>query len=141
MNSNIILLMPLHKTHPDVNMPLQAAASERCADPQEESFSTAFGFLYEEYEAKYYYWESLIMLRKLLFVIVIVFLAGHGLDLQVMVTIGVVVIALALQVRFPSLCLTFTHLRCLTISPHLPTKSGISVVVVAAMASSLRPAV
>jgi hypothetical protein len=76
----------------------QAEVPECCAGTQEASFVTAFGFLYEEYETKYYYWESIIMLRKLLVVIVIVFLSGRGLDLQVMATIAVVSVALALQV-------------------------------------------
>jgi hypothetical protein len=55
------------------------------------------------------------MLRKLLFVIVVVFLGGRGRDLQVMVTIGVVVVALTLQVRLSFI--QHMHLFSHTIRP------------------------
>jgi hypothetical protein len=54
--------------------------------------------MYEEYETRCYYWESVVLARKFLIVAVIVFLKNVGLQIQLLATLGVVVVALLLQV-------------------------------------------
>ncbi|GFH24691.1 uncharacterized protein HaLaN_22534, partial [Haematococcus lacustris] len=45
-------------------------------------FRSLFSFLYQDYEEKYAYWESVVMLRKFLLVLVVVFLSSVSTDLQ-----------------------------------------------------------
>ena len=52
----------------------------------------------DDYKAEYYYWESVVMLRKLLIIIVLVFLEVYGASLQLLVGLGVVLVAMILQV-------------------------------------------
>ncbi|GMH32199.1 hypothetical protein BSKO_00033 [Bryopsis sp. KO-2023] len=66
----------------------------------DEAFLGSYGFLYEEYEDEFYYWESFIMLRKFLVVTVLVFLSSIGLELQLLAALGVVILAMVLQVIY-----------------------------------------
>lgn len=63
-------------------------------------FLITYGFLYEEYEDEFYFWESIIMLRKFLVVTVIIFLSTVGLEIQILVALGVVIFAMVLQVIY-----------------------------------------
>jgi hypothetical protein len=47
---------------------------------------TFAGFLYSEYRSGFYFWESVVMLRKLGFVAVIVFLQRFGACMQLAVS-------------------------------------------------------
>lgn len=53
--------------------------------------------MYCDYLDDRYYWESVVMVRKFLVVVVVVFLASVGNDAQVTVALGVVVVALIAQ--------------------------------------------
>ncbi|KAL6761642.1 hypothetical protein V8C86DRAFT_839174 [Haematococcus lacustris] len=60
-------------------------------------FRSLFSFLYQDYEEKYAYWESVVMLRKFLLVLVVVFLSSVSTDLQLLVALGTIIAALCLQ--------------------------------------------
>lgn len=59
-----------------------------------------FGFLYSTYEAKYYYWELIVSLRKVAFAFVSVVLRPIGVDVQATTGLFVLVVCLALQERY-----------------------------------------
>ncbi len=50
--------------------------------------------LFCSYEDKYYYWESVIMLRKFVLVVVVIFLVNEGTDMQLLVTLAVIIAAM-----------------------------------------------
>ena len=56
------------------------------------------GFLFEGYKEEFYFWEIIITARKVLLVLVIVFLSTIGSNVQVLVSIFILVCALVLQV-------------------------------------------
>ncbi len=46
------------------------------------------------YEDKYYFWESVIMARKFVLVVVVVFLTNVGVDMQLVVALGAIITAM-----------------------------------------------
>ncbi|PNW88696.1 hypothetical protein CHLRE_01g040650v5 [Chlamydomonas reinhardtii] len=64
----------------------------------ERKFSDRYGFLYEDYRRSYYYWESVIMLRKLCAVGLLILTSSQDDIIQVLSVLGVVVAALTAQV-------------------------------------------
>ena len=56
-----------------------------------------YGFLYQNYEESFVYWEVVILIRKALISTVIVFAYPLGANLQVALTLAVLVLALALH--------------------------------------------
>ncbi|KAG2448500.1 hypothetical protein HYH02_006391 [Chlamydomonas schloesseri] len=64
----------------------------------ERKFSDRYGFLYEDYRRSYYYWESVIMLRKLCAVGLLILTSSQDDIIQVLSVLGVVVVALTAQV-------------------------------------------
>ncbi len=49
------------------------------------------------YEDKYYFWESVIMARKFVLVVVVVFLVNVGTDMQLLVSLGTILLAVLAQ--------------------------------------------
>jgi hypothetical protein len=49
----------------------------------------------------YCYWESIIMLRKLAVVAMLIFLEKAGLTMQLLVVLGIMVVAMVAQVSMP----------------------------------------
>ncbi len=47
------------------------------------SFGAKWGFVYGEYRPRFFFWESVVMLRKLLMVVVIVYVGYVGEGVQV----------------------------------------------------------
>lgn len=66
----------------------------------EFEFSLRFGFIYDDYRRKSYYWESIIFLRKLALVMITVFAASVDALLQLLGVLFVAVLALAVQIIF-----------------------------------------
>ncbi|KAG2444938.1 hypothetical protein HXX76_001674 [Chlamydomonas incerta] len=64
----------------------------------ERKFSDRYGFLYEDYRRSFYYWESVIMLRKLCAVGLLILTSSQDDIIQVLSVLGVVVAALTAQV-------------------------------------------
>lgn len=66
-----------------------------------EEFEERYGFLYSDYKPSYYFWDSIVMLRKLAIVAIVVFM-GNGRKneiYQVPVALGVIIVSTNLQVR------------------------------------------
>lgn len=63
-----------------------------------EGFLNSYGFLYEEYENDFCFWESIVMLRKFLVVTVLIFLSSVGIEIQLLSALGVVMFSMILQV-------------------------------------------
>jgi hypothetical protein len=57
-----------------------------------------YGFLYESYHVRRYYWESVILLQKLVLVTAVTTLQSVGTAPQVLVVAGVLTVAMILQV-------------------------------------------
>ncbi|GLC43228.1 hypothetical protein PLESTM_001445000 [Pleodorina starrii] len=64
------------------------------------NFFRSYGFLYSDYEDRCYMWESVIMLRKLAVVTVVVFLGAISVQVQLLVSLGVMLLALAAQIWY-----------------------------------------
>ncbi|KAG2453407.1 hypothetical protein HYH02_001630 [Chlamydomonas schloesseri] len=62
-----------------------------------KNFAIAYAFMYEDYSERAYFWDSMIMLRKLAVVIVITFLEPISPQLQILTALGVIIIALVAQ--------------------------------------------
>lgn len=66
-------------------------------------FKIKYGFLYVDYKSNYYYWDSIVMLRKLAIVVIVVFLGNDGSTVadiyQVLVALGLIIAVMVLQVR------------------------------------------
>ncbi|KAG2424642.1 hypothetical protein HXX76_014367 [Chlamydomonas incerta] len=60
-------------------------------------FGVSYGFMYEDYNRVSYFWDSVIMFRKLAVVTVIVFLQPQSANLQVLSALGVIITAMLLQ--------------------------------------------
>ncbi|GFR39670.1 hypothetical protein Agub_g141 [Astrephomene gubernaculifera] len=112
----------------------------------DRDFSDRYGFLYEDYSRQYYFWESVIMLRKLLVVGLLIVTNSEDDIVQVLSVLGVVVFAGALHAvcrpfetprfnRLESLSLGATalilYLSCFFLV-DLPdrAKEGLSVIIV-----------
>ncbi|KXZ43208.1 hypothetical protein GPECTOR_97g746 [Gonium pectorale] len=67
---------------------------------RDRKFYRAYGFLYSDYEDRCFAWESAIMLRKLAFVAVVVFLGPVSLQVQLLVLLGIILAALAAQTLY-----------------------------------------
>jgi hypothetical protein len=52
-------------------------------DLNKEKVMEAFGFLYRGYKHEYYYWESIIMYRKIALIVIAVIIQNYGLITQV----------------------------------------------------------
>ncbi|GIL57789.1 hypothetical protein Vafri_12932 [Volvox africanus] len=63
-------------------------------------FFALYGTLYQEYEGEYYYWESIVMLRKFAITGVIVFAGTYRWQLTLLLALGVIAIALMAQVAY-----------------------------------------
>eukprot|EP00198_Chlamydomonas_reinhardtii_P010737 XP_001700074.1 predicted protein [Chlamydomonas reinhardtii] len=61
------------------------------------AFAAKYGFVFGEYRPQYFYWESIIMLRKLVMVVVIVYVGYIGVGVQVLVALGVLMLATVMQ--------------------------------------------
>ncbi|KAG2432767.1 hypothetical protein HYH02_012899 [Chlamydomonas schloesseri] len=61
-------------------------------------FGVSYGFMYEDYNRASYFWDSVIMFRKLAVVTVIVFLQPQSANLQVLCALGVIITAMLLQI-------------------------------------------
>ncbi|KAG2438727.1 hypothetical protein HXX76_005272 [Chlamydomonas incerta] len=62
-----------------------------------KNFAIAYSFMYEDYSERAYFWDSMIMLRKLAVIIVITFLEPISPQLQILTALGVIIIALVAQ--------------------------------------------
>ena len=64
-----------------------------------------YGFFYDSYDAKYYFWESVILVEKLLMVLVITLLQRWSATVQVLASLMIIWVATVLQMTFrPSGC-------------------------------------
>ncbi|KXZ48361.1 hypothetical protein GPECTOR_28g768 [Gonium pectorale] len=70
-------------------------------------FNLSYGFMYNDYSRSCYFWDSLVMLRKLGIVIVIVFLQEEGAGMQVLASLGIIIIATLAQISIKP----FKHAR------------------------------
>lgn len=61
---------------------------------------TKYGFLFSGYDAKSYFWEVMIMYRKILIIMASVFLSTVSPESQVLVVIFIIVMNMFLQIRF-----------------------------------------
>ena len=59
-----------------------------------------YGFLFVGFKEDYYYWEVVIMLRKLFFAFIAVVLRSFGEDIQAVTALGFLTLCLVLQVRY-----------------------------------------
>eukprot|EP00198_Chlamydomonas_reinhardtii_P004333 XP_001693669.1 predicted protein [Chlamydomonas reinhardtii] len=66
----------------------------------EDSFLSLYGSLYQEYEDGFYFWESVVMLRKLAVTAVIVFAGTYRWQLTLLISMGVIALSLLLQVAY-----------------------------------------
>lgn len=64
------------------------------------TFGAKWGFVYGEYRPRFFFWESVVMLRKLLMVVVIVYVGYVGEGVQVLVAMGVLITAMVVQLLF-----------------------------------------
>ncbi|GIL60525.1 hypothetical protein Vafri_15071 [Volvox africanus] len=60
-------------------------------------FGVSYGFMYEDYRRELYFWDSIIMFRKLAVIAVIVFLQPQGQLIQLIATLGVILLATIAQ--------------------------------------------
>ncbi|GBF89398.1 hypothetical protein Rsub_01970 [Raphidocelis subcapitata] len=75
-----------------------AALWRRRARLDDPDVELRYGFLYDSYAPRYYYWESVVLLQKLLLVVSITLLQRKGATLQVLVSLAVVNVAAAAQI-------------------------------------------
>lgn len=69
-----------------------------------------YGFLYESYRPKYYFWEAIILLEKLCLAICVTLLQQHTAAVQVLLAMAVIFVASVAQVGgFPALMLSCNH--------------------------------
>ncbi|KAG2426969.1 hypothetical protein HXX76_012754 [Chlamydomonas incerta] len=66
----------------------------------DDGFIALYGSLYQEYEDEHYYWESVVMLRKLTVTAVIVFAGTYRWQLTLLLSMGVIATSLLLQVAY-----------------------------------------
>ncbi|GAX73318.1 hypothetical protein CEUSTIGMA_g772.t1 [Chlamydomonas eustigma] len=64
---------------------------------REKGFIRSYGFIYGDYRDECFYWESVVMLRKLLIILVVVFLVTYGNVMQVVVALGIIIVAMVVQ--------------------------------------------
>jgi hypothetical protein len=64
------------------------------------NLKTKYGFLFSGYHSKAYFWETVIMYRKISLVMASVFLSTVSPESQVLVVIFIIVINMYLQTRF-----------------------------------------
>lgn len=64
-----------------------------------ETLKIKYGFLFSGYDARTFYWEVVIMYRKILIIAASVFLSTVSTEAQVLVVIFVIVVSMFLQVR------------------------------------------
>jgi hypothetical protein len=67
---------------------------------QDESQKLKYGFLYNGFSDKFYYWVFLVILRKLLIIIFFVFFSRISVPIQALCTFVVILISFLLQLRF-----------------------------------------
>ncbi|GLI60388.1 hypothetical protein VaNZ11_002398 [Volvox africanus] len=60
-------------------------------------FGVSYGFMYEDYRRESYFWDSIIMFRKLAVISVIVFLQPQGQLIQIIAALGVILLATIAQ--------------------------------------------
>ncbi|KAI8472522.1 MAG: hypothetical protein J3K34DRAFT_519707 [Monoraphidium minutum] len=64
-----------------------------------------YGFFYDSYDAKYFFWESIVLVEKLLMVVAITLLQRYNATVQVLVALIIISLATVLQITFrPSGC-------------------------------------
>jgi len=63
-----------------------------------------YGFLYDSYHIKFYYWESVFLLEKFALVVCVSMLATFSQPLQVLVAMAVITLAAVLQITFQPFC-------------------------------------
>ncbi len=64
-----------------------------------------YGFFYDSYDSKYYYWESVVLVEKLLMVLAITLLQRKNATVQVLVALIIISLATVVQITFrPSGC-------------------------------------
>jgi hypothetical protein len=64
-----------------------------------------YGFFYDSYDHRYYYWESVVLIEKLLVVMAITLLQRRNATVQVLVALIVISLATIAQITFrPSGC-------------------------------------
>lgn len=71
-----------------------------------------YGFFYDSYDRKYYYWEFIILLEKLAMVLAITLLRRYNATLQVLASLIIIWVATVLQITFrPSRCMMLHTLQ------------------------------
>lgn len=64
------------------------------------SFKMKYGFLFSGYKSSRFYWEIIVMYRKILIIMTTVFLSTVSPDAQVLVVIFIIVVSMFLHDRF-----------------------------------------
>ena len=80
------------------------------------------GFLYKGYDKKFFYWEFIIISRKLLIITLFVFLSHKSIPIQALSTFAVVLISLILQIK----CKPYTNSNLNILEIISITVSGIT---------------
>jgi len=64
------------------------------------TLKTRYGFLFAGYKPQRFFWEIVIMYRKVLIIMASVFLSTVSSESQVLVVIFIIVLSMFLQIRF-----------------------------------------
>ena len=79
-----------------------------------------YGFLYDSYHIKFYYWESVFLLEKFALVVCVSMLATFSQPLQVLVAMAVITLAAVLQVSQRLMVFLLHFMICHSDKCHRP---------------------
>eukprot|EP00347_Sterkiella_histriomuscorum_P017498 403349122 len=80
------------------------------------------GFLYNGYKKEYFYWEILIMSRKIIIIFIAIFLSEQGVMAQALIVLAALLIFLALNMKFrPFIINSLNDLETLSITTQIIT--------------------
>ena len=65
----------------------------------DEDNKTCYGFLYSGYRIKYYYWESVTMIRKVVFVFILTYYSTRGRVYQILIVLFIQAVWIIIQVN------------------------------------------
>merc|ERR1711871_1846893 len=83
-----------------LGIPLGALLALHSIKGELAKWRTTYGFLYASYTEPFWFWEMVVMLKKVAIVGSVVLLEPVGVDIQTITAVSVIVIALVLQLLF-----------------------------------------
>lgn len=66
----------------------------------DDQFKIALGFLYDGYKLRTYFWEFVILYRKIVLIFISVFMATYSVHMQAICVVGVSFYAFMLQIKY-----------------------------------------